>query len=134
PCASSASIHVPDSRVSRPIRICKRVAVPGRTAPPLSARTSAAPRRRTVGGSSGYAPAVPRTPSVPNRRGTLFDTGNAHLHSRRIDMRHARFVRRVGAYGQRILTGPETAEINVHHDVIGFHAVQAFTAAPQGDV
>ena len=33
-----------------------------------SARTSAAPSRRTVGESSGYSPALPRTPSVPNSR------------------------------------------------------------------
>jgi hypothetical protein len=31
-------------------------------------RTTAAPRRATVGGSSGHTPATPRTPSVPNNR------------------------------------------------------------------
>ena len=48
-------------------------------------------------------------------------------------MRHARFVRRVGAHGQRIFAGSETAQINVHHHLVGFHAVQAFAdASAQG--
>ena len=37
----------------------------------VSTRTSAAPTRRTVAGSSGALPALPRTPSVPNRRGAM---------------------------------------------------------------
>ena len=40
------------------------------------ARTSAAPIRRTVGGSSGYAPAVPRIPSVPKSRGISTERGS----------------------------------------------------------
>src|SRR5207342_2898751 len=72
PCASSASIQPPDSRVSRPTRNC------GDSVPCGSARTSAAPSRLTVAESSGGSPALPRTPSVPNN--LLFATGNPHLH------------------------------------------------------
>ena len=64
PRASSRSIHSPDSRVSRPAT--KRTGTAGLSC--RRARTSAAPSRRTVGGSSGYSPALPRTPSVPNSR------------------------------------------------------------------
>ena len=68
-----ASIQSPDSRVSRPTSTRGDCRLRG------SARTSAAPSRRTVGGSSGYLPAVPRTPSVPNSRGgrcvSLWPTG-----------------------------------------------------------
>ena len=66
PRASSRSIHSPDSRVSRPAT--KRTGTAGLSC--RRARTSAAPSRRTVGGSSGYSPALPRTPSVPNSRAT----------------------------------------------------------------
>ena len=41
-----------------------------RGAPPC-VRTIAAPRRATVGGSSGHTPATPRTPSVPNSRAAM---------------------------------------------------------------
>jgi hypothetical protein len=61
PRPSSRSIHGPDSRVSRP-RMNRAREPAGR------ARTSAAPRRAIVGGSSGRCPAAPRIPSVPNRR------------------------------------------------------------------
>src|SRR5215470_11561624 len=96
PCASSASIQAPDSRVSRPTRIL------GDDEPCGSARTTAAPSRRTVDGSSGNSPAFPRTPSVPNNRVTVdvfwsvFDTADSHLHHGRLDTRHAGMIRRVG--------------------------------------
>src|SRR5882672_2916854 len=99
PKASSRSIHAPDSRVSRPER--NRVGWPC-----PSARASAPPRRRTVGGSSGYAPALPRTPSVPNSRATHhhplsdshFDFGGFQAHHAdargRDDAGNARRLRR----------------------------------------
>src|SRR3954464_723964 len=82
PYASSASIHSPDSRVSRPTNTRGEPVRCG------NARTSAAPSRRIVWRSSGYRPAVPRTPSVPNRRGleeSVSGTGNPHLDSWRVD-------------------------------------------------
>src|SRR4029079_342552 len=91
PAASSASIQSPDSRVSRPTR--KR----GDAVSFGSARTSAAPSRRTVDGSSGYWPATPRTPSVPNSRGTadsVLVTKDPHLHRGRFDMGDAGVSRR----------------------------------------
>src|SRR5687767_9369004 len=68
PRASSRSIHSPDSLVSRPTT--KR-----RLDAEAIDRTSAAPSRATVSWSSGYSPAVPRTPSVPKSRdmNLLFD-------------------------------------------------------------
>src|SRR5688500_14279739 len=92
PAASSRSIHSPDSRMSRPARKRTRLVAwpeaaspPGRFAPyGASARVSAAPSRRIVGMSSGYWPALPRTPSVPNSRPItlLF---NRDPHVRRLD-------------------------------------------------
>src|SRR5688572_24956475 len=61
PRASSRSIHSPDSRVSRPTM--NRTSPAGRWWERV--RTSAAPSRATVSCSSGYSPALPRTPSVP---------------------------------------------------------------------
>src|SRR4051812_23350369 len=96
PCASDASIQAPDSRVSRPTSNFAALRRSG------SARTSAAPSRAIVIGSSGYVPATPRTPSVPNRRGastlaslvsfgSVFGTGNPYLNVGRLDVRDARF-------------------------------------------
>ena len=83
PRASSSSIHVPDSRVSRPMTnrrddagdddprgdnaLLSAVAL-GAEAERVSiiALTIAAPTRDTVGRSSGAVPALPRMPSVPN--------------------------------------------------------------------
>ena len=58
PRASSSSIHVPDSRVSRPMT--------NLGVEPGMAWTNAAPTRATVSLSSGALPALPRIPSVPN--------------------------------------------------------------------
>src|SRR5919204_25081 len=119
PCASSASSHAPDSRVSRPISIRT-----GRS-PPCPAlakaeRTSAAPRRRAVGGSSGYRPAVPRTPSVPKSRGTswltpagplfisISATVDSHLHRLRFDAYDACVTEHVDVNRERVFTGAET--------------------------
>src|SRR3954454_1439628 len=96
PCASSASIHDPDSRVSRPTRIR------GDAVPCGSARTTAAPSRRTVGGSRGYCPAFARTPSVPNSR-SVFDTGDSHLYGRGLDARDAGALRSVRVDGEHVL-------------------------------
>ena len=59
PRARARSIHGPDSRVSRPMRILEPS--------PLRSRSStrAVPSRAMVGGSSGNVPATARTPSVP---------------------------------------------------------------------
>src|SRR5262245_6962373 len=119
PWASSASIQSPHSRVSRPIRSWTRrsAACPAEAsakadpaeasakADPAEAlakaeRTSAAPRRRTVGGSSGYSPAWPRTPSVPNSRVRLFATADPHLDGRRFNARDTGVGRRVGVHGE----------------------------------
>ncbi len=117
PCASSASIHPPDSRVSRPTS--SRGAAPAALSPLVcgSARTSEAPSRRTVGGSRGYCPAAPRTPSVPNNRGggirSVFGTGDADLDRCRIDMGHASLIRGGGVHGEHVVAGPEARDIDV---------------------
>src|SRR5262245_61062229 len=90
--------------------------------PANAERTSAAPSRRTVGGSSGYCPALPRTPSVPNNRGaaSIFATGDAHLYGRWLDARHSQVGCRSGADVERIvLTGPEPGEVDERDDVVG---------------
>src|SRR5947209_4531396 len=113
PCASSDSIHPPDSRVSRPTRIRIAIVVGG------SARTTAAPRRRTVDRSSGNWPALPRTPSVPNRRGavnlfwSVFDTGDLDLHHRRLDARDTSMIGGLRANDERVLAFAQTGEIDV---------------------
>src|SRR5439155_13371460 len=85
---------------------------------------------RTVGGSSGYVPAVPRTPSVPNN--LLFDTGDPHLNRRRFDAGHADSGRRVDADVEGILAGAKPAQIDEGDHVVG-HDVRLL-AAPQGNV
>src|SRR5687768_646716 len=112
PNASSRSIHDPDSRVSRPAR--KRTAA-GPVAPvPVtaadSARVSAAPMRRIVGMSSGYSPAVPRTPSVPNNR-PMDLLGNADPHVRWLDAHDADPRRRDDADWQLIRARAEALGI-----------------------
>src|SRR5882724_3159749 len=113
PCASSASIHPPDSRVSRPTRNW------GDAVPCGSARTNAAPRRRTAGGSSGGVPASPRMPSVPNN--LLFATGHPYLDRVGRDARHAGIARRVGVDGQRVLAGTEPREVDERGEIVGGH-------------
>src|SRR5215813_2681646 len=100
---------MPDSRVSRPI------SSRGDSVPCGSARTSAAPSRQTVGGSKGWTPATPRTPSVPNNRGTLaslFATRNPHVNHGRLDVRDAGVARRIRVDGQLVLADAEPAQID----------------------
>ena len=92
PNASSRSIHAPDSRVSRPDKKRGRPSPLARAESRASARASAAPSRRTVGGSRGYVPALPRTPSVPNRR--LIECGPSLLLAPAARRRHGRGPRR----------------------------------------
>src|SRR3954447_8566303 len=138
PCASSASIHPPDSRVSRPTS--SRGAAPAAPAPLVcgNARTSEAPSRRTVGGSNGYLPAAPRTPSVPNNRGggirSVFCTGDADLDRCRIDMSHAGLIRGGGVHREHVVARPETGDIDVGAHGIFFEPRQRFAAAAKADV
>src|SRR5262245_50007014 len=87
PRASASSIQTPDSRVSRPASSF--------SSPDLgNARTSAAPSRVMVAASSGYFPASPRTPSVPNSLLMIAlalesrRLPDSHLHGRRLDVLH----------------------------------------------
>src|SRR5262249_33873741 len=124
PYASSASIQSPDSRVSRPTSRCGVALARG------SARTSAAPSRRTVARSSGYSPATPRTPSVPKSLGiVLFATGDPDLYGRRLDVRDARVAPGVGFHGQLILTRAQARQIDVRQHVVGLEARDGITAA-----
>src|SRR5437762_8449000 len=131
PCASSASIQTPDSRVSRP------TSSRGASAPDGSARTKAAPSRRTVGGSSGWRPAIPRTPSVPKRRGiveSVFATGDSYLDDRRLDVRDTGVARRLGANRQRVVAGTETIKVNIRGDVVGLRAAERAAIPAQADI
>src|SRR5581483_1563009 len=136
PCASSASIHVPDSRVSRPTRKRSAGRAAGGCGPAASARTSAAPSRRTVGGSSGYCPATPRTPSVPNNFGivSLLATADAHLHGCGIDLRDAGILAGIDVHVERVLPGAETADVDVRGDFVGRNPSEPLAAAAQRDV
>src|SRR5262245_4266750 len=131
PYANSSPIQTADSRVSLPSSICGRFASAG--APRLCdiARTSAAPRRRTVGRSSGYDPATPRTPSVPNSLGMvgLFGTGNPNLNGRRLDTRDTGVACGVRVHGQLILPDTETRQIDVRRHIVGFDARRQVAAA-----
>src|SRR6185295_12866201 len=121
PCASSASIHEPDSRVSRPTRIR------GDCVPCGRARTTAAPSRRTVAWSRGWWPARPRTPSVPNSR-SVFDTGNPHLHGRGFDARDARALLRVDADGEHVFAFAQSADVHRRREVVGADSADDVTA------
>src|SRR5688572_12679838 len=132
PNASSRSIQPPDSRVSRPAR--------NRTgsSPCRSARARAPPIRRTVAGSSGYSPALPRTPSVPNNRAiTLLTSEEVHFsrdptalpdpdsHFHRLHVRQAYSRRHHHAYRELVVSGPQPAEIDrrVERRRVGAHGV-----------
>src|SRR5476649_284606 len=118
PCASSASIHEPDSRVSRP------TSSRGDAMPCGSARTTAAPSRRTVGGSRGNWPALLRTPSVPKRRGadvvvsSVFDTGDPHLYGGWLDTRDAGALGGVGMDREFVLAFTKAAYVDVGRHVL----------------
>src|SRR5688572_12656207 len=116
PYASSRSIQDPDSRVSRPAKNLTAEALsPGRPWRPSSrcrnARTSAPPMRRTVGTSSGYSPALPRTPSVPNNRAiVLLPNPDSNFHGFHAPDADAR--RQSDAHGNLILTGLQPRDVN----------------------
>src|SRR5687768_18534467 len=116
PYASSRSIHAPDSRVSRPERNFTGAS------PCRRARTSAAPMRRTVGASRGNSPALPRTPSVPNRRAIVLLT-NPDSDFHRIDTPDADARRQRDAHGNLVLTSLEAGHVNrcVKRPGVGAH-------------
>src|SRR5581483_11911066 len=99
--------------------------------PAASARTSAAPSRRTVGGSSGYCPATPRTPSVPKSFGigSLLATADAHLHGRRIDFCHAGLLLDVDVHVQRVLSRAEAVDVDERRHLVGRDAREPLAAA-----
>jgi len=66
PPATSSAIHCPDSRVSIPIRTSGPIRISGSASRVVTSRAKATPKANMVAGSSGYSPATPRIPSVPN--------------------------------------------------------------------
>src|SRR5262249_35569421 len=133
--ASSASIHAPDSRVSRPTRIFIGGLAPVLVEAPANAeRTSAAPSRRTRGGSSGECPALPRTAAGPDNPGaaSILATGDWDLYGRWLDARHSQVGCRSGADVERIvLTGPEPGEVDERDDVVGVEVSHRVAVAAQ---
>src|SRR2546426_11633231 len=123
PWASSRSIHVPDSRVSRPAR--NRTVM----SPCRSVRTSAAPNRRTVTASSGQCPAFPRTPSVPNSRPIVL-LSDPHLYLWRFDPHDGQPRRRPHADRQLELPGAEALDVDNGHDIRWPDRVDDLARAP----
>src|SRR5919108_5201151 len=80
---------------------------------------------------------MPRTPSVPNRRGMVdstFATGDSHLYRRGLDAHDARVLGQLGVDGQRVLAGPDSGQLDIGENFLAGRAVQCLTAAPQRDV
>src|SRR5918993_4417424 len=97
------------------------------------ARTSAAPSRATVGGSSGCSPALPRTPSVPNN----FDIASAWLLDRDLDdggcgRADAEVLRRVELDSQIVRAGSKPGKIDEGIDGLGPHLLDCFATATHG--
>ena len=94
--------------------------------------------RRTVGGSRGYRPAVPRTPSVPNKRGadegSVLPTADSHLYCGRFDVRYAGLGSIVHANVQEVFADAKSIDVDKWQHVIILDAVQALPGAAQRNV
>src|SRR6476620_11021903 len=77
----------------------------------------AAPMRRTVGGSRGAAPAVPRMPSVPNSRAAISAEPDVELGGLEADNGHVGRLNE--AHGKIVPSAHEAREVSVHLQVLG---------------